>query len=132
MDHITLADIAGVMFNSLFLDAIEFDYERLQRINKTVDMLSSEARKSLPNNLKKIPTLLIQPSVDLGELARDQFDRFPKMLRYLLNGIGATEARGADLVSYIAFDQAYTRKLVDIGLKDVRARSDEVREFFQL
>ncbi len=132
MNNIVLADIVGVLFNSLFLDAIEFDYERLQRINKTVSLLSEDARASHPVQLKNIPTLLIQPSVDLGELAGDQFYRFPKMLRYLLSGIGATEARGADLLSYIAFDKAYTQKLVEIGKKDAHDRAEEIREFFQL
>ena len=132
MNNIVLADIVGVLFNSLFLDAIEFDYERLQRINKTVSLLSEDALASHPGQLKKIPTLLIQPSVDLGELAGDQFYRFPKMLRYLLSGIGATEARGADLLSYIAFDKAYTQKLVEIGKKDAHDRAQEIREFFQL
>lgn len=132
MNNIVLADIVGVLFNSLFLDAIEFDYERLQRINKTVSLLSEDALASHPSELKKIPTLLIQPSVDLGELAGDQFYRFPKMLRYLLSGIGATEARGADLLSYIAFDKAYTQKLVEIGKKDAHDRAEEIREFFQL
>ncbi len=132
MNNIVLADIVGVLFNSLFLDAIEFDYERLQRINKTVELLSEEARASHPGQLKKIPTLLIQPSVDLGELAGDQFHRFPRMLRYLLSGIGATEARGADLLSYIAFDKAYTQKLVEIGYKDAYARKHEITDFFQL
>ncbi|AUN97171.1 patatin [Bacteriovorax stolpii] len=132
MNNIVLADIVGVLFNSLFLDAIEFDYERLQRINKTVSLLSEDALASHPGQLKKIPTLLIQPSVDLGELAGDQFHRFPKMLRYLLSGIGATEARGADLLSYIAFDKAYTQKLVEIGHKDAHNRAEEIREFFQL
>lgn len=132
MNNIVLADIVGVMFNALFLDALEFDHERLERVNKTVELLSDEARVSHPSKLKKIPTLLIQPSVDLGELAGDQFHRFPKMLRYLLSGIGATDARGADLLSYIAFDKVYTQKLVDIGLKDAHDKRAEIREFFQL
>lgn len=127
MDSITLSDIAGVMFNSLFLDAIEFDYERLQRVNRTVQLLSSEQK-----NLKYIPTLLIQPSVDLGVLASDQFKRFPKMLRYLLTGIGASQERGADLLSYIAFDKIYTEELVKIGIKDTLMREREILDFFQL
>lgn len=132
MNNIVLADIVGVMFNALFLDALEFDYERLQRVNKTVELLTEEARRSHPSLLKSIPTLLIQPSVDLGELAGDQFHRFPKMLRFLLSGIGATDARGADLLSYIAFDKVYTKKLVEIGLKDAHNKKEEIREFFQL
>jgi NTE family protein len=131
MRSIVLSDIVGVLFNSLFLDAIEFDFERIQRINETIGLLSEEARVKHSSNLKKIPTLLIRPSVDLGELASDQFERFPAMLRYLLKGIGASQEKGADLLSYIAFDKAYTSKLVEIGIKDAMARKDEIREFFQ-
>ncbi|MBC7428469.1 MAG: hypothetical protein H7336_07655 [Bacteriovorax sp.] len=52
------------------------------------------------------------------------------MLKYLLSGIGASRDRGADLLSYIAFDQAYTSKLVQIGFKDAMSRKEEIRKFF--
>ncbi|MEA9357043.1 patatin-like phospholipase family protein [Bacteriovorax sp. PP10] len=132
MDSIALSDIVGVMFNSLFLDAIEFDYERLQRINETVKLLHEVEYLRGKSRLKMIPTLLIRPSVDLGELAAEQFERFPHMLRYLLKGIGASRERGADLLSYIAFDKAYTSKLIEIGIKDTMSRKDEIRAFFEL
>lgn len=132
MDSIALSDIVGVMFNSLFLDAIEFDYERLQRINDTVKILHEVEELRGRSHLKIIPTLLIRPSVDLGVLAARQFDRFPHMLRYLLKGIGASRERGADLLSYIAFDKAYTSKLIEIGIKDAMSRKEEIRVFFEL
>lgn len=132
MESITLSDIAGVMFNSVFLDAIEFDYERLKRINATLDLISDEVRANQPSRLKKIPVLLIQPSVDLGSIATSEFYRFPRMLRYLLQGIGASKERGADLLSYIAFDKAYTSKLIDIGLKDAMTKKTEIRNFFEM
>ena len=130
MDSIALADIAGVTLNSLFLDALEFDYERLQRINETVQLLTEEARLKHPSRLKVIPTLLIRPSEDLGLLAADEFKRFPGMLRYLLRGLGASPEKGADLLSYIAFDQNYTQKLVKLGLKDALTQRTEILEFF--
>lgn len=132
MKSIVLSDIVGVMFNSLFLDAIEFDYERLQRINDTVKLLHEAESLRDKTQLKIIPTLLIRPSVDLGALAAEEFHNFPGMLRYLLKGIGASEERGADLLSYIAFDRAYTSKLVKIGIKDAHARKAEIRAFFDL
>lgn len=132
MNSIVMSDIVGVLFNSLFLDAIEFDYERLRRVNETIKLLHESQELKAKANLKVIPTLLIRPSVDLGVLAAEQFDRFPHMLRYLLKGIGASRERGADLLSYIAFDKAYTSKLVEIGIKDAMNRADEIRAFFEL
>jgi NTE family protein len=130
MDSIALADIAGVALNSLFLDALEFDYERLQRINETVQLLTEEAREKHPSRLKVIPTLLIRPSEDLGLEASDEFRRFPAMLRFLLRGLGASPEKGADLLSYLAFDRNYTRKLVALGVRDAEAQRAEIQEFF--
>lgn len=87
MESVVISDIAGIMFNSNFLDAIEFDYERLRRINAMVDMFRKCQTEKNSHHLKKIPTLLIQPSINLGTIAIDEFHHFPKMLRYLLSGI---------------------------------------------
>ena len=130
MKTITTADISGVILNSIFLDALEFDYERLQRINQTIQVLQEDNCVRHPSELRVIPTLLIRPSQDLGIMATEQFDRFPAMLKYLLRGLGASPEKGGDLLSYIAFDRNYTRRLVDLGLSDARNQRDEIIRFF--
>ena len=70
------------------------------------------------------------PSEDLGRLAAQQYDRFPRTLRFLLSGIGATGRRGWDLVSYLAFEPVYIRRLLDLGYRDTMRREKEVRAFF--
>lgn len=130
MPDISMAHIAGVLLNSLFLDAIEFDHERLARVNETVSLLEQQAPNGSGQKLKKIPTLLFLPSVDLGQIAADQFDRFPAVLKYFLKGLGANEENGADMLSYLAFDYAYTQRLIEIGRSDALARREEIREFF--
>lgn len=130
MQSIALADIAGVLLNSLFLDALEFDYERLQRINQTVALIPEESTDNGSHRLKKIPTLLFLPSVDLGQVAAHQFNRFPLVLRYFLKGLGASEGKGADLLSYLAFDHAYTQTLIAVGRSDALNRRAELLEFF--
>ena len=129
MKSISLADIAGVLLNSLFLDALEFDYERLQRINETVRILAEEGKQKTTNKLKIIPTLLFLPSVDLGQIAADQFNRFPRVLRYFLRGLGASQFTGADLLSYLAFDRTYTQSLIAIGKEDALVRKDDILRF---
>lgn len=130
MKSIALADIAGVLLNSLFLDALEFDYERLMRINETVALIPEDVRGQGNQRLKRIPTLLFLPSVDLGQIAADQFNRFPLVLRYFLKGLGASEVNGADLLSYLAFDHAYTQALVQIGHSDALNRRQDILDFF--
>lgn len=130
MADISLIDIAGVMLNAAFLDALDTDIERMQRINKTIVALRAAGREH-PDGLRETPLLVIQPSQDLGTLASEQFERFSGMLRYLLKGIGASTEKGWDLLSYLAFDEAYTRRLLDLGHQDALAQEDDIREFFQ-
>ncbi|MCP5419107.1 MAG: patatin-like phospholipase family protein [Gammaproteobacteria bacterium] len=130
MSSISLVDIAGVMLNAAFLDALEMDIERLRRINRTLELLSPEARERHPNKLRQIPLLAIQPSRDLGTLASEQFKNFSPMLRYLLKGIGASQKKGWDLLSYLAFDEAYTGRLIELGYQDALAQREEILPFF--
>lgn len=127
--RLTVADIAGVLLNAVFLDSLEADLERLRRINHTLTLVPAERHPELPGRLRSIPVLALQPTQDLGRLASDQYDEFPMFIRYLLKGIGATGERGWDLLSYLAFEPAYTRRLLDLGHSDVMARRDEFMAF---
>lgn len=130
MPDISLADVAGVMLNAAFLDALDLDAERMQRINETAASLAEEGRIH-PSQLRDIPLLVIRPSQDLGTLASEEFNRFSPMLRYLLKGIGASAQKGWDLLSYLAFDSAYTRHLMELGQADALARRDDIVTFFK-
>jgi NTE family protein len=81
--------------------------------------------------MRRIPTLLLSPSQDLGHLAADEYDKFPGMLRHLLRGIGATGESGWDLMSYLAFQPAYIGKLVELGYRDTLKRRPEIEAFFE-
>jgi len=56
----------------------------------------------------------------------------PATLRYLTRGLGASPERGADFLSYLAFDSSYTRPLIEIGRRDALAQKDEIEAFFSL
>lgn len=127
---VSVARISGVLLNSLFLDSLDNDVERLQRINRTLSFIPDEVRRKNPDFLRTIPALVLRPSKDLGRLAADQYDKFPAMLRHLLRGIGATGDSGWDLLSYVAFQPGYVGKLIDLGYEDTRARRAEIETFF--
>jgi NTE family protein len=80
---------------------------------------------------KPIDVLVIQPSVDPTAIARKHVARLPRSLRSLLRTIGALEARGGLLVSYLLFDAAYTRELMRLGYADAQARQSEILEFIR-
>jgi NTE family protein len=128
-DHLAPSEIAGVLLNAVFLDSLESDVERLERVNRTLDFIPPEQRGTASQPLRSIPTLVLRPSQDLGTLAADQYHRFPRMLRYLLKGIGATGETGSDLLSYLAFEPEYVNRLMDLGHADTMRRRLEIEAF---
>lgn len=124
------SEIAGVLMNAVFMDSLEGDVERLERMNHTVSLVPPVERPKLPHPLRAIPVLLLRPTRDLGRLAEDQYQRFPRMLRYFLRGIGANAGSGSDLLSYLAFEPVYVGRLLELGYEDTRARRREIEAFF--
>ena len=129
-DAVSIAQIGGVLLNSLFLDSLDNDLERLLRINRTLSLIPDQVRSTHPDALRPIPALVLRPSRDLGRLAADQYEKFPAMLRHLLRGIGATGDSGWDLLSYVAFQPEYVSKLIELGSSDTFAHRAEIEAFF--
>ncbi len=129
--NLTIAEIGGVLLNAVFLDSLENDAERLERINQTIGLLTPEQRASNPNQLRQVPLLVLRPSQDLGQLARGTLKEFPGMIRFLLKGIGAKDDKGWDLLSYLAFEKAYTTQLIELGYIDTMRRKEEILQFMQ-
>lgn len=126
----TVSEISGVLLNAMFLDSLDTDAERMLRINATISLLTDDQYARMRFPLRPIPLLVLRPSRDLGRLAVEQYRQFPRTLRYLLRGIGATGETGWDLVSYLAFEPMYIARLVELGYEDTHARRAEVEAFF--
>lgn len=131
-ETLPLSEIAGVLLNSVFLDSLDADLERLQRINRTLQLIPRDKREAGDLDVRPVAALVLRPSQDLGKLAADEYQRFPAMLRYLLRGIGATGHAGEDLLSYLAFEPVYVRRVMDLGYADALARRDEIADFLML
>lgn len=119
----SIAEVLGVVMNSVFMDSLETDVERLERINRT-------AGKNPTGELRPIDILVLRPSRDLGELAADQFQELPRTFQYLLSGVGASRSKGFDLLSYLAFDSSYTKRILSLGYQDALANEQAIRDFF--
>jgi NTE family protein len=112
----TFGQMFGFMLDSLFMDQIHVDVERVNRYNSY-------------SGLRPIQSLVMTPSQDLTEIARRHRHELPRSLRALLRTMGASNTGGTQLLSYLLFERGFTRELIMLGMKDARARADELRTF---
>lgn len=124
----SLAQIAGHAMSSIFLDSLAVDIERMSRINLTLSVLTEEQRARTP--LRPIDMLIIAPSERLDEIAARHVHSLPRPIRALLGAIGATDARGGALASYLLFEASYTSELIQLGQTDALERRTDVLKFF--
>lgn len=125
----SLAEIAGHALNSIFLDGLEVDLERLHRINHTVGAIPEAMRTQL--DLHQIDALVITPSQPLEKIAERYIRHLPLTIRVLLRLLGVRRGSGANLVSYLLFEKDYCRALIELGYQDTMSRREEILQFLQ-
>jgi NTE family protein len=81
--------------------------------------------------MRVVTPLALCPSEDLALVAQRFAHRMPRVVRYLMEGLGTPDAQSADLMSYLLFDAAYTRALIEIGYRDANDRIDEIEAFLE-
>ncbi|MEE8389085.1 MAG: patatin-like phospholipase family protein [Acidiferrobacterales bacterium] len=126
------AQIVGHVLNSIFLDSLDADLERLRRINKTLNTISSSGNAgNIP--LREVDVLMVSPSEDLGEIAQRHAHHLPRTLRFFLRGIGAMKKEnGSSLISYLLFEQSYCQELISLGYADAMQKKEELMAFLRI
>ncbi len=124
-----LAEIAGHALDSIFIDGLEVDLERLQRLNRALTAIPQELHQSL--SLRHIEALVISPSQPLERIAERYIRNLPWTIRLLLRLAGVLRGSGANLVSYLLFEKHYCRALIELGYQDALQRRDEIMLFLE-
>jgi NTE family protein len=88
------ARILGMLMHGVFIDALENDAERLERINRTLALIPKDTPH--PDGLRPIDLLVLRPSRDLGDLSSGMAQYLPRPLRILTRGLGASTDAPAD------------------------------------
>lgn len=141
--------LVGKLLDALLLDPIRYDLQILERFNRLAhvldDCLTEEERVTVDDVLiesrglpyRPIETLVFEPSADIGRLAGQHAERalaqddLPARTRWLLQLVTQTQfGTEADLASYILFDGRFADEILELGRRDVRARADDVKRFF--
>jgi NTE family protein len=141
--------LLGKVLNALMLSPLDADLARMRYINQIVDngtavfgpdflqRINSVASNNSDRPMQKIHDLVIRPSVDLGLMAGDLLHqrrgnfRLAGFLRMFMRVFGSgADPKEADLLSYLLFDNNYTRPLAELGFQDAKARESELAAFF--
>ncbi|MEM6796221.1 MAG: patatin-like phospholipase family protein [Acidobacteriota bacterium] len=121
------AQIGGHLMNSIFLDLVDQDIARLERINELVARLPPERR----GKMRLIDFDVVRPSADLGKMTENVTARLPKGFRFLHRGLGSGDPKSPDFLSLLMFQSDYMEPLIDLGIRDALARSEDFRRLLE-
>jgi NTE family protein len=131
-----LSQICGTLMNAIFLDHLDADLDHLKRMNAFVTAYQELAHSVQPmatepdhEPMRIVSPLVIAPSADIAIIAKTLEHRMPRAVRYMMDGLGTPDAQSADLSSFLLFDSAFTRELVQLGYRDAAQRIDEIEAF---
>lgn len=120
-----VAQVLGVLYNAIFLDLIDQDVIRMERMNRVLRRLPPEER----DGMRVVELLTLRPSQDLGALAREYEPRLPRAFRFLTRGLGTRRTSAPDLLSLLMFQDDYLRRLIELGEADAEAHAEEIAAF---
>ena len=127
LEYPSMGQMAGYILDTLFLNSLDADIERLERINKTLKQFPVDQHAD--TGLKMVKTLVISPSKDIAAIAEPHMDLMPGAVQYLMRIIGARRTGGQRLLSYLLFHETFCRELIDLGFDDAYGCKDQLLEF---
>ncbi|MBE0594857.1 MAG: patatin-like phospholipase family protein [Gemmatimonadales bacterium] len=127
-DYPVAARVFGLLMHSVFLDSLDADAERLERLNELLALLPDP--HAAPPGIRPVDLLMLRPTRDLGKLADGRTLELPGSVRFLVSSIGGSgRARTSDFLSYLMFEPGYIELLMELGYEDTIARREEVMQF---
>ena len=137
--------LAGKAMNAMLVDPVYHELQLTKRINRVIraldEVLEQEQIDEIQAKIagdrgapyRHVPTLDFSPSESIAEVAREFVEEFEperwstRALVDLAGGGGVVER---DFLSYVFFDGAFARELIELGRRDAHAKADEVETFF--
>lgn len=116
------AQILGHLLNAVFLDVIDQDIERLERLNHLLSLIPPDRQPGL----RPVKMKVVRPSQDLGKLAAQHEVRLPRAFRFLTRSLGTRETRSPDFLSLLMFQPEYLQQLIEIGEKDAEVHLEDL------
>lgn len=124
-----MAQIAGHVMNSIFLDSLDVDLERLQRINEIIQLIPRGTLENSSMQLRPIKSMVISPSEEINKIAEQYAHTLPLTMRLAYRAIGAMGRDGSTLLSYLLFEKPFCQALIKLGHQDTMSRKSEILQF---
>ncbi|MDG0816973.1 patatin-like phospholipase family protein [Bdellovibrio svalbardensis] len=121
----SVARVMNTILNGVLLDAIEQDIDRLKRLNEYAMAIPPEQHHKVA--LRPLDYLFISPSADIGEMAIHKAHKLPRIIRYLLKGLGSLED-ASEIISYLLFEPSFCSDLIEIGYQDGLAHKEQIAQ----
>ena len=118
--------IISQLVNAVFLDVIDEDVARMERMNEMIRKMPANDR----NGFRPIDLCVMRPSTDLGVLAAEYEKYLPRKIKFITRALGAKETESPDFVSLLMFEPHYMKKLIELGAADIESRIEELRSLF--
>ncbi|MBD90177.1 MAG: hypothetical protein CL940_07555 [Deltaproteobacteria bacterium] len=139
-----IGQLVGKLLNSLFLDRMRWDLDRLDRINDVLDAGTREFGESFLPRIQEqlgrlgrrpyapIPYVNIKPSGDIGQLAARLMREVPALgdalSRPMRSLLMSDNLAAADAASYLLFDGRYAAALIEEGYRDAGKYGEALRD----
>jgi NTE family protein len=125
----TFAHLGGYMLDTLFMDGLYADLERVTRINMILEETGVDRLRTPMHDHRLLTTLIVLPKQDVRDIAGRHVAELPHGVRLLLRGLGAMNHIGMQLVSYLLFEAGFTEELITLGYHDAMSMEDDLRAF---
>jgi len=128
----TIGQVTGYMLDTIFMDALDADIERMNRLNHILSECGERYIEYEDATLQPIDFLVVEPSLDIREIAELHARDFPRSVRLLLKALGALTHEGRPLLSYLLFESAFCQELIELGYRDGMNMRIQISEFLGL
>ncbi len=128
----TIGQITGYMLDTLFMDRLDSDIERMNRVNHIIGETRCRYVEHEDTTLRPIEFLMISPSKDVREISERHIKDFPRSVRVLLRSLGALTHESRPLLSYLLFEAAFCQELIELGYRDGLDARNEIAELLDL
>jgi NTE family protein len=126
-EYPSAAEVMTLLFNSIFMDQLDMDAERLERTNRLLELALPRSTIG-PDGLRPVDLLMIRPSRDLRTLWQPfRAPRLPRMIEWLLGSVGAFQQEG--FLSYVVFEPEFTGLVMELGYQDAIAQWETIERF---